>query len=213
MALLPTERPRQIALLVGFLALAAIYVVFEYWHTPRVQEVTELEARLEQIEDRNRRAQIVAARGGAELEERLAVYQRHIQRLEQLIPQSEEVPSLLNSIATEARRTGVDLGSLRPEPSVPGEFYNRQSYEMAAVGEYHDVARFLTAVASLPRIITPLDMEVAQHTGAAPRADVENPVVARFRIETYVLPSGPLGGIPEGPGSEEGAVTNDGENQ
>jgi type IV pilus assembly protein PilO len=211
MALLPTERHKQVALLVGFLALAGIYAVFEYWHTPRVQEVAELEARLDQIEDRNRRAQIVAARGGAELEERLAVYQRHIQRLEQLIPQSEEVPSLLNSIATEARRTRVDLGSLRPEPSVPGEFYDRQSYEMAAVGEYHDVARFLTAVSSLPRIITPLDMEVAQHTGANPRADVENPVVARFRIQTYVLPSGPAAGMLNDVQADGESVADDGE--
>ena len=190
MALLPQERHKQIALLVGFLALAAIWAFYDYWYTPRAMEIEDLEARLEQVEDQNRRAQIVAARGGAELEERLAIYQRHVQRLEELIPETEEVPALLNSIATEARRSRIDLGSLRPEPTSPGEFYDRQSYEMAAVGEYHDIGRFLTAVASLPRIITPMDLEVEQHTGPNPRPEVENPVVARFRIETYVIPNG-----------------------
>jgi len=63
------------------------------------------------------------------------------------------------------------------------------------VGEYHDVGRFLTAVASLPRIITPTDMELDQFTGAPPSPDIQNPVVARFRIQTYVIPdgSGPMG--------------------
>jgi type IV pilus assembly protein PilO len=190
MALIPQERHKQICLLVGFAALAIGYAFFEYWYSPRAQEIEDLEVRLEQIEDQNRRAQIIAARGGIEIEERLAVYERHVQRLEDLIPETEEVPTLLRTIATEARRTRVELGSLRPEPSSPGEFYDRQTYEMAAVGEYHDVGRFLTAVASLPRIITPLDLEVSQFAGTPPRPDVENPVVARFRIETYVLPEG-----------------------
>ena len=195
MALLPQERYKQICLLVGFVALAALYGFFEYWHSPRAQEVEDLQVRLEQIEDRNRRAQIMAARGGAELEERLAIYERHVQRLEQLIPASEEVPSLLNSIATEARRHRVELGSFRPEPSSPGEFYDRQMYEWAVVGEYHDVGRFLTAVASLPRIITPMDMELEQFTGSPPSPDVQNPVRARVRIQTDVNPDGtePIG--------------------
>lgn len=191
MALLPQEKHKQIALLVGFLALAGLYAFFEYWYTPRAQELEDLQVRLEQIQDQNRRAQLIAARGGADLEERVAIYERHVRRLEELIPQSEEVPSLLNSIGTEARRARVEPGSIRPEPGAPGEFYDRQSYEMTAVGEYHDVGRFLTAVASLPRIITPTDVEITPFAGTPPAPDIRNPVVARFRIQTYVIPDGP----------------------
>jgi type IV pilus assembly protein PilO len=188
MALIPQERHKQIALLVGFVALTAIYGFFEWVYSPEARQVETLEARLEQLEDNNRRAQIVAARAGADLEERLAVYERHLRRLEELIPRAEEVPALLRSIATEAYQARVEPGDYRPEPSSPGEFYHRETYEMSAVGEYHDVARFLTAVASLPRIITPMDMELAPFAGAPPRHDSENPVVARFRIQTYILP-------------------------
>jgi len=188
MALLPQERHKQVSLLVGFLALAAIYGYFEYVYTPQKLEIENLTARVEQIQDRNRRANIAAVQGGADLEERLAVYERHVRRLEELIPESEEVPSLLNTIAIEARRARVELGSLRPEPSSPGEFYTRQSYEMAAVGEYHDVGRFLTEIASLPRIITPVDVVVERFTGTSPRPGLENPVIVQFRILTYVLP-------------------------
>ncbi len=191
MALIPQERHKQVCLLIGFVALAAIYGWFEYIYTPRSLEVEELTSRLEQIQDRNRRANIVALQGEAELEERLVVYERHVRRLEELIPASEEVPALLNTIAMEARRARVELGSLRPEPASPGEFYTRRSYDMAAVGEYHDVGRFLTSIASLPRIVTPVDLEIQPFSGPPPRPGVENPVVVRFRILTYVLPEAP----------------------
>lgn len=190
MALLPQERHKQIALLVGFLALAALYAFFDYWYAPRAQEIEELQVHLEQLQDQNRRAQLVAARGGEDLEERVAVYERHVRRLEELIPESEEVPTLLRSIGTEARRARVEPGSIRPEPSSTGEFYSRQTYEMSAVGEYHDVGRFLAAIASLPRIITPVDVEITAFSGTPPAPDVEHPVVARFRIQTYVIPDG-----------------------
>lgn len=188
MALLPEEKHKQIALLVGFLALGALYGYFEYVHTPQATEIEALQSRLDQLEDDNRRAQIIAARGGSELEERVAVYERHVRRLEDLIPRSEEVPALLNSITTEAYRSRVELGSYGPEPSSPGEFYDRHTYETSAVGEYHDVARFLSRIASLPRIITPMDVELTPFGGEPPRYDSESPVVARFRIQTYVLP-------------------------
>lgn len=188
MALLPQEKHKQIALLVGFLALAGLYGYFEYLYTPEATQVEELEARLEQLEDNNRRAQLIAARGGDELEERVAVYERHVRRLEELIPRSEEVPALLNSITTEAYQSRVELGAYTPEPRSPGQFYDRHTYEASAVGEYHDIAHFLTRVASLPRIITPLDLELTPFGGDPPRHDSESPVEANFRIRTYALP-------------------------
>jgi len=188
MALIPQERPKQIALLVVIAALAGLYAFHTYWYRPQIEEVEGLQSRLTQLEDRNRQAQVAAAVGGADLEERLAVYERHIGRLEQLIPQNEEVPALLNSIVLEARRVEVEMALLNPGPSSPGEFYTMQSYDLAVVGEFHGVGRFLTAIASLPRIITPVDVDIEPFTGGTPRGDMEAPVTARFRIQTYVLP-------------------------
>lgn len=188
MALIPEEQHKRMALVLGLLALAVLYLAHTYWYTPTVEQIDTLQARVTQLEDQNRRAQIIAARGGEELEQRLAVYERHVSRLEQLIPAGEEVPALLNAIAMEAQRVRVNLTSWQPEPSQPGEFYTQESYEMSVTGEYHDVGRFLTAVASLPRIITPVDLRLEFSAGPAPREDVESPVVAQFRIRTYVLP-------------------------
>ncbi len=191
MALIPSDPRQRNALLVIIASLAVVYLFYDYWYEPRVEEITTLEVRLETLQGQNRQAQMMATRGGDDLEERLAVYERHVQRLEALIPSTEEVPTLLNSMAQEARQAGVELGSMRPEAAQPGSHYIRQSYELGVMGSFHDVARFLTAIASLPRIITPVDLEIRPYTGPAIQ-EVESPIQARFRIETYVVPDTPL---------------------
>jgi type IV pilus assembly protein PilO len=188
MALIPSEPRKQYALMVGIAVIALSYAFFQYWYTPRVEEVEQLESRLELLQDQNRRAQVLAARGGPELEERLAVYERHLNRMEELIPRSGEVPALLNTITAEANRFGVVLGSLRPDPLIEEEFYTRESYQMEVSGDFHRVGQFLTSIASLPRIITTVDLEVFPYSGPIPPRDAQSPILASFRIQTYRSP-------------------------
>lgn len=197
MALIPTDPKQQRYAAAGIGALALFYVFHAFWYTGQREEVAAMQTRLETLEQSNRRAQITAARGGAELEQRLAEYERHVIVLEALIPASEEVPSLLREVTAQARQlTGRDPAQFRPEPDEPGEFYTKKAYQMQAIGGYHDIARFLTAVASLSRIITPVDLSLTPFTGPAAVTDVENAVVAEFRIETYVLPPAGAGPPP-----------------
>jgi type IV pilus assembly protein PilO len=179
------------------LVLAGAYAFHTYWYTPRVVEVEALETRLEVAETRNRQAQVQAARGGANLEERNALYERHVMELEQLVPRSQEVPQLMRTINEEARRAGVTLSGLDPELDEPGEFYVRQSWTLRLIGEYDDLGRFMTFIASLPRIITAVDVALGvydQPVGVG--MDFQNPVMATFRIELYVLPEGDSGPPP-----------------
>jgi Tfp pilus assembly protein PilO len=59
---------------------------------------------------------------------------------------------------------------------------------MGVVGEYDDVARFLTEIASLPRIVTPVEVEIELFSSPATFPELDSPVQANFRIETFVLP-------------------------
>ncbi len=202
MALIPDDPKQRNALIAGIIALAGFYFFWSYWYSPRKTEVDEMSARLEQLESENNRAQIIATRGGSELQERLALYERHVVQLEGLIPQSEEVSSLLNDISTVARQTGVNDASLRPEPEEAGAFYTKKSYELEVVGDYHDIGEYLTRIASLTRIITPVDLELGRFQGDASLLDMEVPLTARLRIQTYILPrSAPA---PQGGGAQGG---------
>ena len=207
MALIPDDPKQRNALVIGVVALAGFYFFWSMWYSPRAEQVVSMETRLEQLERENQRAQTVATRGTENLEERLALYERHMIQLEQLIPGSEEVPRLLDQIMGEARRHGVDLGTIRPEPEEVGTYYTKSSYEYQVNGEYHDVGRFLASIASLPRIITPVDLELALFSGTQP-LDMEWPVSATLRVETFLLPAtdavpdmggeGPAGGATGG---------------
>jgi type IV pilus assembly protein PilO len=207
MALIPEKPTKRAALLIFVIVGAGLYFFYDSWYTPQREDADAMQARLEQLESANRRAQIVAARGSQDLIERLALYERHVATLETLIPQSHEVPALLNNMAMEARRSDIDLALMRPEPAETGTFYTKRSYEIGVIGEYHDVGRFLTSVASLPRIITPVDLDLVTFEGDEQAVDYDAAVTARFRIQTYVLP-GPGEVPPDVPQPEQpGAVS------
>ena len=194
----PTQRNWMLA---GIALLVLIVPFSMYYMTPREEENAEVRDRIESLEIQNRQAGVILARGGADLEERMALYERHVARLEELIPAQEEVPVLLDDIQARARARDVEVQSLLPEPTESAGPYNRTGYQMSVVGEYHAVARFLTDIASLSRIVTPVQVEIEPHTQPQNFPELESPVLATFRIETYVLPEQtalPQAELPEG---------------
>jgi type IV pilus assembly protein PilO len=188
MALLPQEPRQQRALVTGLLVGGLFYAFHEYMYTPRNEDLALDQERLERLETQNLAAEVRALQR-ERLQQQAAVYERYVRRLEQLVPAEEEVPALLRDITAEARRLNVDLNLIEPTTNEQGAYYTREVYTMRVIGEYHDVGRFLTTIASLPRIITPA--EVAMTTLQADGIyDYDAGVMVDFQIETYVLPAG-----------------------
>ena len=79
MALIPDE-PKQKNALAGIVfCLVLLYFANSMWYSGAKEELTAEEARLENLETQNRVAQTLAISGGRDLEERMAVYERHIE--------------------------------------------------------------------------------------------------------------------------------------
>lgn len=184
----PTDPTQRNWMLGAIAALVLIIPYRMYLLAPRQEENTALLERVEALEVVNRRASVVSAQGGGDLEQRLALYERHVARLEELIPAQEEVAALLDDIGSRARAMDVDLQGLQPQPSEPGEYYTRTGYNMSVVGEYHAVGRFLAEIASLSRIVTAVQLDLQLYGNPQQYQDLESPVQATFRIETYILP-------------------------
>lgn len=184
----PSIPKQRNALLIAVGLLLALYPFNSFWYSGQTEALEALQTRLEGLETQNRRAQVTAARGGGELEELMALYERHVSKLEELIPAAEEVPALVDDISERARRANVDLNSMVPEPAETGAFYTKTSYQMSIIGDYHPVGRFLTQIASLSRIVTPVEVDVQPFTQGDVFPEYEAPIVATFRIETFVLP-------------------------
>jgi type IV pilus assembly protein PilO len=181
----PTQRNYMLAGLVGLVLIVPFNM---YLLTPRKEANSVVADRIETLDEQNRAAGVILARGGGDLEERMALYERHVARLEELIPGQEEVAVLLDDIQALARNTGVAVIGLDPEPTQPAGPYNKTGYSMTVVGEYHDFGRFLTQIASLSRIVTPVQLDLELYQSAQTYPNLESPIQATFRIETYVLP-------------------------
>lgn len=186
MALLPSDPQQQKKLLIGVLPLLLLFCYWYFYHGQQQEEVAALEQRFEQLDAKNAAARARAQQGGPELEKKLALYEAQIIRLEELVPRREEVPQLLHDLALRAQENGVELARMRPNEESTGAYYTLQTYDLAVLGGYHNVGRFLTAVGSLPRIVTPYDLKVQPRT----ERDRSGATVvqAEFRIKTYVLP-------------------------
>ena len=186
MALLPQDPRDQYRLLgaIFFVALGALYWL--YFHKPRASELEELEQRVEQIEHQNELAEarmqnLDAVRRDLELGE------RQYARLQRLVPERSEVPAIYEEIASESQALGLELINVVPAQAFPdtsGYFLN-QNWDMEVEGQYHDVGRFLTRVASLPRIVRP---EVTEIQPTEETESGRQLVSARFALETYILP-------------------------
>ncbi|MGH7539465.1 MAG: type 4a pilus biogenesis protein PilO [Gemmatimonadota bacterium] len=186
MALLPQEPRDQYRFLgvIGLLAVGAIYYL--YVHRPRTDELTELEARVEHIEQANEDAEARMQNLDAVRKE-LELGERQFAMLRRLVPSESEVPAIYEAIASESQSLGLQLVSVTPtdpQPDTAG-YFMRQNWQMQVEGEYHDIGEFLTRVASFTRIVRPEveEVEPTRETNSGRQL-----VNARFQLETFVIP-------------------------
>lgn len=187
MALLPQDPRDQYKMLgiILFLALGAGFYLY-IW-SPKGIELAELEQRVEQIEQANTLAQARTQNLDA-IRAELELGERQFAMLERLVPDEGEVPAIYEAIASETQSLGLELINVTPsEPMADSAgYFLRQNWAIQVEGEYHDVAQFLTRVAGFTRIVRP---DVEEIRPARITNSGRQLVLARFRLETFVLPT------------------------
>lgn len=76
------------------------------------------------------------------------------------LPSDTEVPGLLEDITRTGLGSGLEFEEIKLLPEVVQQFYIELPIEIAVVGGYHDLATFVSGVASLPRIVTLHDFDL-----------------------------------------------------
>jgi len=89
------------------------------------------------------------------------------QMLRQL-PSETEVPGLLEDINRAALSSDLELEELRLLPESARQFYIELPIQIAVVGEYHNLAAFISATSSLPRIVTLHDFNIRPVSAETP---------------------------------------------
>jgi type IV pilus assembly protein PilO len=132
-----------------------------------------------------------------ELRKRLEVYRGSLTALRRLVPDRNEVPNLLDDISTRSRIRGVNLSQVTPQPVERGPApFDTHRYTLSVIGHYDQIGAFLADVASLQRIIVPVDLTMAPANMASAKAlgDTTGALLeAKFQVRTYVKSSTPEG--------------------
>lgn len=192
---LPKGQREQSLLLLIVIAAAAIFVYWYLVFSPRSTEIATQRDRVEKLVALNQQAKVEMAKGDiGELRRQLAEYQQTLSLIRTLVPTGNEVPSLLEQVSTAARRVGLDLAQVQPQPVVAGDTYDTYRYNVIIVGGYHQLAQFFTNMGALNRIVLPVNVSLALSTN--PNALKEHGqeggavIEAQFQLQTFVIHAG-----------------------
>lgn len=188
---MPKGQREQSLVLVCVLAIAAIGLYWYMVYSPRSEALTKQETHIEALTAMNQRAKSEMSKGNlSELRAQLATYQQNLSLIRTLVPAGNEVPALLEQVSTAARRAGLDLASVDPQPVQEGSNYDTYRYGMAMVGGYHQLAEFFANVGSLQRIVLPVNVQLTLSTNTNAKAAHTDPnaavIEARFQLQTFV---------------------------
>lgn len=190
MGLLPKTQRDQAMMLVTVISLALVGVYYQYVWTPKGNTLTTLRERVDTLESRNTRARREMATGSMDLlKEQAVAAQRDLDIMRQLVPTSNEVPALLEQVSTAARRAGLDLAGVEPQPVIEGEQFDTHKFKVSVMASYHQLGELLANVGGLTRIVAPVNLVLTPPTNGTvqKRMRVDGALIdSKFEIQTYV---------------------------
>jgi type IV pilus assembly protein PilO len=86
-------------------------------------------------------------------ESKLNDLQRKLAKAQNLLPDSDDVPMLLSTLAQLGERIGLTIDRFEPQPEQPKAFYAAIPFKTYVNGGYHDIAMFIDAISKMDRIV------------------------------------------------------------
>ena len=196
MALLATAQRDQIKLLIGFSAITLAVVYWMYPYAAKNEQLAADEARIATLEVANQKAAREFDSGSIEqLRSQAAQNRSALTVMRRLVPTGNEVPALLEEVSTAARRAGLDVGGVVPEPVLAGDRFDTYRYTVTIIGGYHQFGEFLANVGSLARIVAPVNFAITAGTTNRQRSGVrtseKGSLAATITLQTYVERTAP----------------------
>lgn len=148
---LTKEQLTQIAAGVFFGGLF-LYGYLVYFWLPLGKKIEEKNKRVAEIEADigNARAQKAKYKN---LEAKLVSLQLEKDAAQKKLPRERKLPDLIRTITDLSKKYKVRVSAITPAGTAQVEYFMKVSYSLSVAGNYHDVARFLTALGIEERIL------------------------------------------------------------
>ncbi len=146
--------PLPVKLIAALLLVAAVCGA-GYWYDTQqqIQNYERERARENTLKNDFVRRQSTLANIDA-FRRQIAELEGMLEELVALLPTSTEMPDLLDQVFERGRRNGLQFQVFRPENDQPREFYIAKPITVRANASFHQFASFVSAVASMDRIVT-----------------------------------------------------------
>lgn len=150
---------KLIVLFMVMILLAAGYVIG--LHLPMNDEIADLQATAVELAEQKRDLQDVHEQQ-AQVEHKIEELQDELMRAEDKLPESAEIPGLLERIYRDAEMQGLIIETFQRHPERPAEGadYVEIPVEMELVGTFDEIADFFAEVGQRGRIINIGDIEL-----------------------------------------------------
>jgi type IV pilus assembly protein PilO len=117
------------------------------------------------------------------LREQLAEMKESFGNLLRLLPNKTEIEGLLVDISQSGLAAGLEFELFKPSAEQVAEFYAIQPISIRVTGNYHEFGNFVSSVASLPRIVTQHNINIAPLNKGSVGGDAE--LVMNMVAKTY----------------------------
>jgi type IV pilus assembly protein PilO len=206
MAGLPTNQRDQLLLAVGVLSIAGAAAYWYFVDDPKnngPEGLTVTAAHVDSLDAVNQRVKAQLARGNTiKIRAESDSLRANLDVLRTLVPASNEVTALVDEVSNSARRVNLELAGIDPQPPIEGELFDTYRFQLKLNGNYHQIATVLTNIASLNRVVSPIDLNLQLGAPNAKAPPNTQPLAAAFSIQTYVIRTQPSKAAPK-PGGDQ----------
>jgi type IV pilus assembly protein PilO len=177
MAIQLTKQEQQYAAVGAFLAVALGFVYVKFFWLPIAQAKREASEKIEQIEAKIVKAKQQAARL-KRLQDEIASLNERAVEAEKRLPKSKSVPDILLTLSALAQKNRVSIQSFTPGPMKTQQYFIELTYPLSIKGSYHNIGRFLAALALEERIFNVTNI-------AYPPAGGDGEMTVTFTLLSY----------------------------
>lgn len=153
--------PGALKFIVGLLLLIGLLFAGYHFHLKDLQLVLERSEAQEVTLRQDFEAKSFRAANLEAYKAQLVEIEERFGTLLKQLPSDTEVPGLLEDITQMGLNSGLEFESITLQPETAKQFYIELPISIVVEGSYHDMGTFVSSIASLPRIVTLHDFNIA----------------------------------------------------
>jgi len=177
MAIQLTKQQQQYVAAGVVLTLALGFAYVRFFWLPISQAKDEAQAKIEEVESKIIKAKQQASRLDR-LKLEIASLNEQAIEAEKRLPKTKSVPDILVTISGLAQKSRVTLQTFTPGAQKPQQYFTELAYPMSVKGSYHNIGRFLAAIALEERIFNVVNVNY-------PSAGGDGEMTVTFTLLSY----------------------------